>query len=175
MMKGQMEVASRSMDRAARTIDLLAVIGRLAGATESGALIAKELGRWLGKEGLDENELEFFLHKTQALTMPNNQTNVQAFFRAVADGRPHPAVVPLWAQPSGSLGRYLSGDPLQNWMTSTISCLFRYHDEVFIRSAAVPVHYHSFAAQSGSPFEASVGAVAREATPGYCGKEGYRV
>jgi hypothetical protein len=104
MSKGQMDVASRTMDLAARTIDLLAVIGRLAGATESGALIAKEIGRWLGKEGLDENELEFFLHKTQALTMPNNQTNVQAFFRAVTGGRPHIAVVPLWAQPSGSLG-----------------------------------------------------------------------
>lgn len=129
-----MEMTSRALDLSARTIDLLSVVGRLADVTGTGALIAKEVGRWLGREGLDENELGFFLSKSQALVMPNNEERVKSFFRSVTSSRSQPAVVPLWAMPSGALGKYLTSDPQQRWISSTLCCLFRYHDQEFTKA-----------------------------------------
>ncbi|KAM0237774.1 hypothetical protein ACHAP5_008944 [Fusarium lateritium] len=128
-----MEMASRALDLTARTIDLLSVVGRLADVTGTAALIAKELGRWLGREGLDEHELGFFLSKSQALLMPNDEERVKSFFRAVTSNRTQPAVVPLWAMPSGALGKYLTSDPQQRWISSTLCCLFRYHDQEYTK------------------------------------------
>ncbi|KAM5344967.1 hypothetical protein ACJ41O_010829 [Fusarium nematophilum] len=93
---------------------MLAVVGRLAACNRSRRL-HRQGGRcrWLGREGLDENELEFFLTKPQALVMPNNEERVQSFFLAVCSDRRHPAVVPLWACRPGSLGKHLTSDPLQ--------------------------------------------------------------
>jgi len=123
-----------SMDIAARTIDLLAVLAKVGDSTGISTAVVREIGRWLGKEGLDQNELDFFLHQSRALAIPNQADNVVAFFEAVTDDRIQPSpVVPLWVRPSGGLGRYISSDPLQKWITSTTCCLFRYHDEVFVK------------------------------------------
>ncbi|KAF4985620.1 hypothetical protein FGRMN_11150 [Fusarium graminum] len=129
-----MEVASKALDLTARTIDLLFVVGRISDVTGTAALIAKELGRWLGREGLDEHELSFFLSKSQALAMPNEQERVTSFFTAVTSKRSQPAVVSLWAMPSGALGKYLTSDPQQRWISSTLCCLFRYHDQDFTKA-----------------------------------------
>ncbi|KAH8782606.1 hypothetical protein BGZ57DRAFT_261866 [Hyaloscypha finlandica] len=127
------DIAPKAMDVAARSIDLLALLTRVAHETDAGAFVMKEIGRWLGKEGLDENELQFFLESTKAMIRPNDQTEITTFFDAVNNRKAKKTVVPLWAQPSGALGRLVSKDPQQRWITSTISCLFQYHDERFIK------------------------------------------
>lgn len=43
------ELAAKAIDVAARSIDLLAVLTKVAQDAEIGALIMKEIGRWLGK------------------------------------------------------------------------------------------------------------------------------
>lgn len=123
----------KAFDVTARSLDLLGILTKVANETEVGAFVIKEVGRWLGKEGLDENELYFFLDSTKALTRPNDQPETAAFFDAVNNRKSKKTVVPLWAQPSGALGRLVAKDPQQRWITSTISCLFRYHDERFIK------------------------------------------
>ncbi|KAI8666874.1 hypothetical protein NCS57_00914400 [Fusarium keratoplasticum] len=130
-----LDLAAKTLDLTARGIDLLAVLARISNETESASKLVKEVGRWLGKEGLDEVELKFFLQSTRALVHPNNHKEAIVFFQAVTDRRPKPSVVPLWAQPSGALGRLVASDPLQRWLTSTVCCLFRYHDERFIKLA----------------------------------------
>lgn len=129
-----MELVAKAMDLSTRTIDLLAVLGRLTEGTGTVALIARELGRWLGREGVEEDELRFFLAKTQALTMPNRDERVLRFFSAVTTTRRQSTVVPFSVQPFGSMGKYLASDPLQQWISSTICCLFRYHDQRYIKS-----------------------------------------
>jgi hypothetical protein len=132
-MTAKPDIIPKAMDVTARSIDLLALLTRVAHETEVGAFVMKEIGRWLGKEGLDENELQFFLESTKAMIKPNNQTEITTFFATVTNGRPKKSVVPLWAQPSGALARLVSKDPQQRWITSTVSCLYRYHDERFIK------------------------------------------
>ncbi|KAH8666782.1 hypothetical protein BX600DRAFT_281404 [Xylariales sp. PMI_506] len=129
-----MELASKVLDLSARSIDLLSIVSRLSQATEPTAVIAKEVGRWLGKEGLDEDELDHLFGKSRSLVTTNEQDNVVEFFQAVVSRRAEPSVVPLWAQPQGSLGRIISRDPTQRWITSTVCCLFEYHDEQFVKS-----------------------------------------
>jgi len=95
------DLAPKAMDVAARSIDLLTVLTKVAQDTGVGAGVMKEIGRWLGREGLDEHELQFFLESTKGLIRPNDQTEVATFFKAVTNRKSQPSVVPLWAQPSG--------------------------------------------------------------------------
>ncbi|KAG7418264.1 hypothetical protein Forpe1208_v005366 [Fusarium oxysporum f. sp. rapae] len=132
-MSSNLDLVAKGMDITARGIDLITVLAQVSNHAEGYSLILKEVGYWLGKEGLDEMELMKFLKSTRALVRPNEQREVGGFFDAVSDRRPRPSVVPLWAQPSGALGRLIAGDPFQRWLTSTICCLFRYHDERFIK------------------------------------------
>ncbi|RKK65406.1 hypothetical protein BFJ69_g16314 [Fusarium oxysporum] len=132
-MSSNLHLVAKGMDITARGIDLITVLTQVSNRAEGYSLILKEVGYWLGKEGLDEMELTKFLKSTRALVRPNEQREVGGFFDAVSDRRPRPSVVPLWAQPSGALGRLIAGDPFQRWLTSTICCLFRYHDERFIK------------------------------------------
>jgi hypothetical protein len=62
---GNANLTASSMDVTARTIDLLVVLARMGDTTGASAHIVREIGRWLGKEGLDENELDFFFHKSR--------------------------------------------------------------------------------------------------------------
>jgi hypothetical protein len=128
-----MDLAAREMDLAARSIDLLTILAKVAQSTETTQFIMKEVGRWLGREGLDENELQFYLESAHDLVKPNQQSELRSFYEAITDRKPKPSVVPLWAQPSGALGRLVARDPQQRWITSTISCLFRYHNESFVK------------------------------------------
>ncbi len=102
------DLASRVLDITARGIDLLTVVTKASTATDAGSLLTKEVGRWLGREGLDEFELGFFLKSTQALARPNSQPEVSKFIKAVTDRGPKQSVVPLWARPSGALGRLVA-------------------------------------------------------------------
>ncbi|KAK3370532.1 hypothetical protein B0H63DRAFT_514626 [Podospora didyma] len=112
-LSNQLDITSRVLDITARGIDFRTVVTKVSAGVDTGASIAKELGRWLGREGLDEFELGFFLKSTQALVRPNSQP-----------------------QPSGTLGRLVASDPRQRWLTTTICCLFRYHDERDASAAA---------------------------------------
>ena len=125
--------SARGLDIAARSIDLLTVLTKVAQSNGISAAILREVSNWLGREGLDESELTFFLEASSALARPNDQAEVVSFFTAITNRAPKKTVVPLSVLPSGALGRLISSDLSQRWITSTISCLFRYHDERFIK------------------------------------------
>jgi hypothetical protein len=127
------DIAARVLDVTARSIDLLTVLAKLADGSGTTPELLKQVSKWLGKEGLDEHELQFFLENTHALAQPNESETVARFFDAVTDPRPKTAVVPLAAVSSGSLGKLISKDHQQRWITSTVCCLFRYHDERLIK------------------------------------------
>ncbi|KAK4223502.1 hypothetical protein QBC38DRAFT_425310 [Podospora fimiseda] len=127
----QDELAAKALDLTARAIDLLAVVGGLANTTGYAALVAKELGRWLGKEGMDENALQHFLSKSHALVMPNSDERVVKFFETATGAcnrHSKSSQAPWRPLPFQSMAKFIASDPNQQWMTSTISCLFPYHD-----------------------------------------------
>jgi hypothetical protein len=132
-MANKMDLAAREMDLAARSIDLLTVLTKVAQSTETTQFIMKEVGWWLGREGLDENELQFYLESAHGLVKPNQQSESRSPHEAITDIKPQPSTIPLWARPSGALGRLVAKDPQQRWITSTVSCLFRYHNESLSR------------------------------------------
>ncbi|KAK4210397.1 hypothetical protein QBC37DRAFT_448381 [Rhypophila decipiens] len=136
-----MELASKGMDLTARAIDLVVTLADLGHGGKSVGFWGREILRWLGKECLHENELAFFLSKSQSLVMPNDEKKVVHFFQAVTGDRSSsqtssatPAMVPLCAQPFASIGKLVARDPTQRWMISTICCLLRYHDESYIKA-----------------------------------------
>ncbi|RYO99903.1 hypothetical protein DL763_001186 [Monosporascus cannonballus] len=126
----QNELAARGLDVAARSIDLLTVLGELSNKASPLYQMALEFGRWLEREKLSRWQLQSCLKEAHDLVQPN--TTGQEFFVMVLNRSQVRAVGPLFAQPHGSPGRYLARDVHLRWMTSTISCLFEYHSEGFI-------------------------------------------
>lgn len=124
------DLVARGLDVAARSIDLLNVLGELSNHASPVYQLALEFGRWLEREKLSHWQLQSYLKVARDLVQPN--ATGQEFFAMVLDASQVRAVGPLFAQPHGSLGRYLSRDSHVRWMTSTISCLFEYHSEGFI-------------------------------------------
>ncbi|KAF2259089.1 hypothetical protein CC78DRAFT_593012 [Lojkania enalia] len=126
----QNDLVARGLDVAARSIDLLTVLGELSNQSSPMYQLALEFGRWLEREKLSHWQLQSCLKVARDLAQPNDLG--QEFFAMVLNGSQVRAVGPLFAQPHGSLGRYLAKDNHVRWLTSTISCLFEYHSEGFI-------------------------------------------
>ncbi|RYP91348.1 hypothetical protein DL770_002488 [Monosporascus sp. CRB-9-2] len=124
------ELAARGLDVAARSIDLLNVLGELSNQASPMYQMALEFGRWLEREKLSHLQLQSCLKEARDLVQPN--VTGQEFFEMVLNRSHVRAVGPLFAQPHGSLGRSLARDVHLRWMTLTISCLFEYHSEGFI-------------------------------------------
>ncbi|KAH7377498.1 hypothetical protein BKA64DRAFT_648977 [Cadophora sp. MPI-SDFR-AT-0126] len=124
------ELVARGMDLSARGVDLLTALTETANSPHSIVHVGIELGRWLGREKLSENQLQFCLEKARGLVIANSHGH--HFYEAVMAGTTERAVGPLFVQPSGSLGRMMARDPFLCWMTSTIACLFEFHGEDFI-------------------------------------------
>lgn len=124
------ELVARRLDVSARGIDLLTALTNMANSPHSIVHMGIELGRWLNRERLSESQLQFCLEKASGLVIANSRGN--DFYKAVMSGTRQRAVGPLFAQPSGSLGRIMTDDPLLCWMTSTTACLFEFHGEDFI-------------------------------------------
>lgn len=127
------EMAARSLDVFARSIDLLNSLVVTANSPQSVVHVGMEIGRWLGHEKLNEHELHFCLEKARGLVIANSKGD--RFYQAVVAGsreRARGAVGPLFAQSSGALGRLMANDPYLCWITSTIACLFEFHSENFV-------------------------------------------
>jgi hypothetical protein len=127
------DTVARGLDVAARSIDLLSVLGELADRASPMYQMALEFGRWLEREKLNQWQLQSCLKEARDLVRPNDCG--KGFFDMVLSSSQLRAVGPLFAQPHGSLGRYIARDVHLRWMTSTISCLFEYHSEGFVSDA----------------------------------------
>lgn len=124
------DLVARGLDVAARSIDLLAILGEFSNRSSPMYQLALEFGRWLEREKLSHWQLQSCLKEARDLVLPNAKG--QEFFDLVLEGSQTRAAGPIFARPHGSLGRHLAGDIHLRWVTSTISCLFEYHSEGFI-------------------------------------------
>ena len=146
------DIAARSLDVFARSIDLPTSLAVTANSPHSVVRVGMELGRWLGREKLNEHELHFCLEKASGLVIANSKGN--QFYQAVVTGsrvRAHRAVGPLFAQPSGALGRLMANDPHLCWITSTIACLFEFHGENFICDVLCSFIMSAHLSKNGEP------------------------
>lgn len=72
------------MDITARDIDLLTALTENANRPHSLMNVGIELGKWLGREKLSENQLRFCLEKARGLALANAKGN--QFYEAVITG-----------------------------------------------------------------------------------------
>ena len=121
------ELIPRSLDLTARSIDLAKVLIDASNARGGLLEIGIQIGQWLQHEGLDRHELQEFFQQAQDLALPNG--NGLKFHQLVRDTQVARPLLPLFLQPSGSLGRLLIVDPALCWIVSTIGCLFRQHPD----------------------------------------------
>jgi hypothetical protein len=137
------DVVARSMDLSARGVDLLTAITETANSPHSVVHVAMEIGRWLGREKLNERELQFCLEKARGLVKPNLRGN--QFYDAVLTGTRERTVGSLFTQ------RYMVNDPYLCWMTSTIACLFEFHSENFISDVLCSFIMQAHLSEDGKP------------------------
>ena len=143
------DVVARSLDLSARGVDLLTALTETANSPHSVVHVAMEIGRWLGREKLNERELQFCLEKARGLVIPNLRGN--QFYDAVLTGTRERTVGSLFTQPSGALGRHMVNDPYSCWMTSTIACLFEFHSENFISDVLCSFIMQAHLSEDGKP------------------------
>lgn len=116
------------LDLAASSIDLCTTLLKW-NSSNSMAEVVCELSCWLGREKLSRSELQNCIQKARHLARPNHTT--EDFFQSlVAATGKKPNTMPLFTQPSCSLGRLIVNDTQLCWMVSTVACLFQYHDEL---------------------------------------------
>ncbi|KAI2621783.1 hypothetical protein GGR54DRAFT_79691 [Hypoxylon sp. NC1633] len=124
----------KSLDLAARAIDLTTTLLKATSSTGSLLKGAWEIGQWLGREKLNQYELLDCMEKAKGLVYANK--NGQGFFDDIIRGLDTRPVGPLFLQQSGSLGRLMAGDPNLSWVVSTVACLFQHHrNEDFVTDA----------------------------------------
>ncbi|KAI1138675.1 hypothetical protein F5Y05DRAFT_46689 [Hypoxylon sp. FL0543] len=123
MTASAMEV--KSLDLAARTIDLTTALIKATASTGSLVKGAWEIGQWLGREKLNQYELLDCMEKAAGLVFANR--NGLGLFEDIIRGLDTQPVGPLFLQQSGSLGRLMAGDPDLSWVVSTVACLFQHH------------------------------------------------
>ncbi|KAI1095516.1 hypothetical protein F5B19DRAFT_306967 [Rostrohypoxylon terebratum] len=123
-------VGSQSLELVTRSIDLLTALGNTANSPDSIVRTGLEIGRWLGRERLNERELQFCLQQAQSLVFPNEKC--LPFCQAVLTNSPPKHITLFIVQSLGSLGRLMVNDPHLRWLTSTVAGLFQYHSEQFI-------------------------------------------
>lgn len=119
------DLIARSLDLTARSIDLVKVLIEASASRGNLLEIGIQIGQWLEHEGLDRHELQEFFQQAQDIALPN--ANGLEFHQKVRDTQVERPLLPLFLQPSGSLGRLLIVDPSLCWIVSTIGCLFRHH------------------------------------------------
>ncbi|KAI1407945.1 hypothetical protein F5Y13DRAFT_205169 [Hypoxylon sp. FL1857] len=126
-------MSSQGMELAARSIDLLKALGDTANSPDSIVRTGLELGRWLGRERLNERELQLCLQHARSLVFPN--ANSFHFYQAVLTNSPPKHAALFVVQTSGSLGRLMANDLNLRWLASTVAGLFQFHSEKFISDA----------------------------------------
>jgi hypothetical protein len=122
-------MAAPSLDVTARGIDLFTV---LTNATKTGKVFM-EIGRWLGIEGLGQQELEVCLSQARDLVHANEEC--EPFYRTVTANTKFMAVMKDFGTSgtAGSLGGMMARDQHLRWLTSTVAGLMQFHDEDHVR------------------------------------------
>ena len=131
------EIVPRTLDLTSRSIDLAKVLIEASNSTGSLLEIGIQIGQWLQHEGLNRHELQEFFQHARDVAIPN--ANGLEFHQRVRETQVVKPLLPLFLQPSGSLGRLLIVDPALCWMVSTIGCLFRFHSEYGVRDAVMAI------------------------------------
>jgi hypothetical protein len=116
------EARVRKLDLAARAIDLTLALTKATHTSDSWLKGAWEVGQWLGREKLNQYELEECMQKAKGLVVPNH--NGQALFDDIVQGVDNKPRGPLFLEQSDSLGRLMAEDPYLSWMISTVASLF---------------------------------------------------
>lgn len=134
----------------ARGIDLLQTIAEISNSPNGAVQAASKFMYWLGRERVNEEDLNHCLGRAKDLAHPN--TAGWIFCSRVIEGietMPHSVLKPFKSITSGSLGRYLVLDPGLSWITSTITSLYQYHDEKFIAYAVTALIVQMHAQREG--------------------------
>ncbi|KAK3296519.1 uncharacterized protein B0H64DRAFT_171562 [Chaetomium fimeti] len=118
----QVEVAARGMD-------LLTAI-----FNSPGSRVVANIARWLGREGVDEEELGLCLEQSAGLVYGND--NCEDFYKTVTLQPPITKIAKDFVSQgtSGSLGGQMAAHPHLRWLTSTVAGLFQFHSEHFIHA-----------------------------------------
>jgi hypothetical protein len=143
-MGGNSETTARKLDVVARSVDLLTTLTNAANSSNGLAVVAFEIGAWLGRERLNQYELQNCFEHAKSLIIPNAQG--EAFIEKVIHGISSHAVLPLRVVPSGALGRLLLHDRALCWMASTATCLLQNHGETYTTDAIISFIVNTHAA-----------------------------
>jgi hypothetical protein len=119
-----LQLSSSKVELAARAIDLTVALAHANSASSGLIRGAWEIGQWLGREKLNQYELEDCMRKAKGLVFANQHG--ETFFNDILRGMETMPIGPLFLQQSGSLGRLMAGDPHLSWIISTTSCLFQF-------------------------------------------------
>ncbi|KAG7008754.1 hypothetical protein G7Y79_00004g013380 [Physcia stellaris] len=144
------ELAARGMDVSARGMDLLQTIAEITNSSNGAIKTASNVMYWLGRERINQEDLEHCLTRAKDLVHPNGDALL--FYNDVLKGiemMPQSVLRPFKSISSGSLGRFLVFDPGLAWITSTISGLYQFHDESFIAHAVTALIVHMNAQREG--------------------------
>ncbi|KAH6839584.1 hypothetical protein B0I37DRAFT_386776 [Chaetomium sp. MPI-CAGE-AT-0009] len=114
---------------AARGMDLLTAI-----FNSPGTRAVANIARWLGREGVDEEELRLCLEQSSGLVYGND--NCEDFYKAVTLQPPITKIAKDFVAQgtSGSLGGQMAAHPHLRWLTSTVAGLFQFHSQDFIHA-----------------------------------------
>jgi hypothetical protein len=122
------------MDLATRSIDLLSTLIQASeNRSHSAVGLMIEIAKWLGREKLNESELEDCFRRGRDIFTPNEDT--AAFFDDVLKDSSNRTFLTLHTRTTGSLGHLIARDPQLSWMVSTVACLFQYVGEYDVNHA----------------------------------------
>ena len=125
------ETTARGLDLAARGVDLTVALSNATNSSNPLFRGAWEIGQWLGREKLNQHELQDCMDKSKGLVFPNH--NGQQILLDIVRGVERKPIGPLFLEQSGSLGRLMASDPNLSWMVTTATGLFQFHrDDRFV-------------------------------------------
>jgi hypothetical protein len=131
------EIASRvaqGMDVTARGIDLLSTTAQLLNSPNGAIQAASNFIYWLGRERIGEEELSHCLVRARGFVHLNS-AGMGFCAEVIKELELKHVRGPFGSIKSGCLGRTLIRDYELAWITSTITCLYQFHDAKFITYA----------------------------------------
>jgi hypothetical protein len=117
------------LELAARGMDLLTAI-----LNSPRRRVVANIARWLGREGVDEEELSLCLQQSAGLVYAND--NCETFYTTVTAQLPITQIAKDFVVQgtAGSLGGQMATHPRLRWLTSTVAGLFQFHGEDYIHA-----------------------------------------
>lgn len=118
-----------AFDQTTKTFDLVRALAETSIRGNGVAMAVTELGRWLSRERIPDEEFQHFLSQTAGLAYPN-ENGLQ--LRKKIDNSSHRLKLGgLDLLRSGSIGRMLAYDSRYCYVVTTAATLMSYHDQLF--------------------------------------------